>query len=144
MGACVSKREVVSISKDSLKVNDRMHGKSASEKNVKVLETVCFECNGSFEPGQTRVSVFGRNWHAEHYVCSKCTGLKQIEGEAYLVDDMLLCAEHYWERNADKCKACMKPILGQKVRRVARRDWCCLGGHGIQKFTWISRKEVWI
>uniref|UniRef100_A0A7S3ED78 LIM zinc-binding domain-containing protein n=1 Tax=Rhodosorus marinus TaxID=101924 RepID=A0A7S3ED78_9RHOD len=76
----------------------------------------CVACSQAFSSGSTVVKNFGRKWHLEHYVCGACGTNEPIEENAYLVEDKLLCEDHYRKRDAEVCSACGEEILGEKVR----------------------------
>lgn len=69
------------------------------------------------------MSCNGKDYHAEHFVCSQCRKPMGI-GRVYMSDDKLFCEADYRELFCEKCARCGKAVPGvcSNEMRIGKGD----------------------
>lgn len=93
----------------------------------------CAGC-GSVIQGDS-VFALGKYWHPDHFVCA-ATGKEFENGEFFVRDGKPYCKEAF-ERVADKCHACNKPVTTGMVHLLGKvwHEACVVDAHTKQAIT---------
>ncbi|TPX43087.1 hypothetical protein SeMB42_g02736 [Synchytrium endobioticum] len=91
---------------------------------------MCHACRGPIH-GRC-ITTFGRNFHPEHFVCTKCEG-PFPSSQYWEYGNKPYCETHYHEMIGAICALCREAKDGQLVEALGRK-WCedhllCMGCH---------------